>query len=202
MGTPRQTTDGFERNWPTNPTTTSPSHVPCLPLLAERPGARVVNGPPSAARSSVRLPFDDLMAKPTTTVGRPTARASLANVMFALELQERCRQPAARDLPGRPPPLARNQRVQAGRSGPPRLASPGRAWPTRLMIPSSRARRWAPAQLHAAQQRGQGRRATSAPTNWGECAAGRGPGRVAPKGPNAETRPPVWESAKRSRLVC
>ena len=89
MGTPRQLThDGFELQFGTNHLGHFALTTALLPLLAERPGARVVTVT-SGAQFFGRLPFDDLMGESHYDRWAAYSQSKLANVMFALELQER-----------------------------------------------------------------------------------------------------------------
>ncbi len=89
MGTPRtRTRDGFELQFGTNHLGHFALTTALLPLLDERPGARVVTVT-SGAQYFGRIAFDDLMGERRYDRWMAYSQSKLANVMFALELQER-----------------------------------------------------------------------------------------------------------------
>ncbi|MCT0247743.1 oxidoreductase [Synechococcus sp. CS-205] len=89
MGTPRtQTRDGFELQFGTNHLGHFALTTALLPLLDERPGSRVVTVT-SGAQYFGRIAFDDLMGERRYDRWKAYSQSKLANVMFALELQQR-----------------------------------------------------------------------------------------------------------------
>jgi len=152
--------------WATSPSPTAP-----VALLGERPGAGWVHGQPQGAQVQFgRLPFDDLMAgKPLRPLGRPTARARLANVMSPSNCRAAAGSRQAGDLPGRPPRAWPAPTCRAGGQWPPTARSwEGLAY--RLHgSPLPERGDGALAQLHAGHSSGgQGGEATFARPNWGE----------------------------------
>ena len=89
MGTPRRLThDGFELQFGTNHLGHFALTKALLPLLDERPGARVVTVT-SGAQYFGRIAFDDLQGEARYDRWAAYGQSKLANVMFALELQQR-----------------------------------------------------------------------------------------------------------------
>ena len=89
MGLPRSLTrDGFERQFGTNHLGHFALTAALLPLLRQRPEARVVTVT-SGAQYFGRLDFDDLQGERRYDRWRAYGQSKLANVMFALELQQR-----------------------------------------------------------------------------------------------------------------
>ncbi|MCT0200637.1 SDR family NAD(P)-dependent oxidoreductase [Synechococcus sp. CS-1325] len=89
MGTPRQLThDGFELQFGTNHLGHFALTKALLPLLEQRPGSRVVTVT-SGAQHFGRIAFDDLQGEHRYDRWAAYGQSKLANVMFALELQER-----------------------------------------------------------------------------------------------------------------
>jgi protochlorophyllide reductase len=89
MGTPRRLThDGFELQFGTNHLGHFALTKALLPLLEERPGARVVTVT-SGAQYFGRIAFDDLQGEARYDRWAAYGQSKLANVMFALELQQR-----------------------------------------------------------------------------------------------------------------
>jgi len=156
-------------------------------------------------------PFDDLWAEShSRPVGRPTGRASCANVMFALELQDRRLQAAgspADSLPCRHRPGWAPHNSAAGPVQWPPTARIWRAVLPELMDPLfPEARRWAAAAPAAIAPTSK-RRPRAASTVWHRLWPNWGMRRLAQPGPrrgyqrllNAEIPPPaLGRSAKRS----
>jgi protochlorophyllide reductase len=91
MGPPRTLTrDGFELQFGTNHLGHFALTLLLLPLLEERPGARVVFVT-SGAQYFGRIAFDDLQGERSYDRWRAYGQSKLANVMTALELQARLR---------------------------------------------------------------------------------------------------------------
>ncbi len=89
MGPPRRlTADGFELQFGTNHLGHFALTAALLPLLQERPQARVVTVT-SGAQYLGRIAFDDLQAERSYDRWAAYGQSKLANVMFALELQQR-----------------------------------------------------------------------------------------------------------------
>jgi protochlorophyllide reductase len=89
MGLPRTLSrDSFELQFATNHLGHFALTAALLPLLRQRPGARVVTVT-SGAQYFGRLDFDDLQGERRYDRWKAYAQSKLANVMFALELQER-----------------------------------------------------------------------------------------------------------------
>lgn len=89
MGLPRTLTrDGFESQFGINHLGHFALTQALLPLLAGRPDARVVNVT-SGAQYFGRIAFDDLQGERRYDRWRAYGQSKLANVMVALELQER-----------------------------------------------------------------------------------------------------------------
>ncbi len=89
MGLPRTLSrDGFEMQFATNHLGHFALTAALLPLLRQRPGARVVTVT-SGAQYFGRIDFDDLQGERRYDRWKAYAQSKLANVMFALELQER-----------------------------------------------------------------------------------------------------------------
>jgi protochlorophyllide reductase len=89
MGTPRRLThDGFELQFGTNHLGHFALTNALLPLLEGRPGARIVTVT-SGAQYFGRIAFDDLQGEVRYDRWAAYGQSKLANVMFALELQER-----------------------------------------------------------------------------------------------------------------
>ena len=89
MGLPRTLSrDGFERQFATNHLGHFALTLALLPLLRGRPGARVVTVT-SGAQYFGRIDFDDLQGERRYDRWKAYAQSKLANVMFALELQDR-----------------------------------------------------------------------------------------------------------------
>jgi protochlorophyllide reductase len=89
VGTPRRLThDGFELQFGTNHLGHFALTQALLPLLEGRPGARVVTVT-SGAQYFGRIAFDDLQGEVRYDRWAAYSQSKLANVMFALELQER-----------------------------------------------------------------------------------------------------------------
>lgn len=91
MAPPRTlTSDGFELQFGTNHLGHFALTLRLLPLLAARQGARVVFVT-SGAQYFGRIAFDDLQGERSYDRWRAYSQSKLANVMTALELQERLR---------------------------------------------------------------------------------------------------------------
>lgn len=91
MGPPRTLTrDGFELQFGTNHLGHFALTLLALPLLAVRPGARVVFVT-SGAQYFGRIAFEDLQGERSYDRWRAYGQSKLANVMTALELQDRLR---------------------------------------------------------------------------------------------------------------
>ena len=89
MALPRQLTiDGFERQFGTNHLGHLALTLLLLPLLRQRPGARVVTVT-SGAQYFGHIDFDDLQGERRYDRWRAYGQSKLANVMMALELQRR-----------------------------------------------------------------------------------------------------------------
>ncbi|MFN9618759.1 MAG: oxidoreductase [Synechococcaceae cyanobacterium] len=89
MGLPRSLTrDGFERQFGTNHLGHFALTTALLPLLRPQVDARVVTVT-SGAQYFGRIDFDDLQGERRYDRWRAYGQSKLANVMFALELQER-----------------------------------------------------------------------------------------------------------------
>jgi protochlorophyllide reductase len=89
MGLPRTLSrDGFERQFATNHLGHFALTTALLPLLRGRPASRVVTVT-SGAQYFGRIEFDDLQGERRYDRWKAYAQSKLANVMFALELQER-----------------------------------------------------------------------------------------------------------------
>ncbi len=89
MGVPRRLTrDGFELQFGTNHLGHFALTLALLPLLRHRPDARVVTVS-SGAQYFGRIEFDDLMGERRYDRWKAYGQSKLANVMFALELQQR-----------------------------------------------------------------------------------------------------------------
>ncbi|WP_216900860.1 oxidoreductase [Synechococcus sp. CCY 9618] len=89
MAPPRMLTrNGFELQFGTNHLGHFALTLALLPLLRDRPGARVVTVT-SGAQYFGRIAFDDLQGERRYDRWRAYGQSKLANVMFALELQRR-----------------------------------------------------------------------------------------------------------------
>jgi protochlorophyllide reductase len=89
MAPPRTLTrDGFELQFGTNHLGHFALTLALLPLLRDRPGARVVTVT-SGAQYFARIAFDDLQGERRYDRWGAYGQSKLANVMFALELQRR-----------------------------------------------------------------------------------------------------------------
>ncbi|MEB3256153.1 MAG: oxidoreductase [Synechococcaceae cyanobacterium] len=89
MGLPRSLTrDGFERQFGTNHLGHFALTAALLPVLRPQPEARVVTVT-SGAQYFGRIHFDDLQGERRYDRWRAYGQSKLANVMFALELQQR-----------------------------------------------------------------------------------------------------------------
>ena len=92
MAPPRSLTrDGFERQFGTNHLGHFALTQAVLPLLSRQGGARIVTVT-SGAQYFGRIAFDDLQGEERYDRWKAYSQSKLANVMFALELQERLRQ--------------------------------------------------------------------------------------------------------------
>jgi protochlorophyllide reductase len=102
-----RTRDGFELQFGTNHLGHFALTTALLPLLDERPGSRVVTVT-SGAQYFGRIAFDDLQGERRYDRWKAYGQSKLANVMFALELQQRLMRQRAARSPWRPiPGLAR-----------------------------------------------------------------------------------------------
>jgi len=192
MGTPRQLThDGFELQFGTNHLGHFALTTALLPLLAERPGARVVTVT-SGAQFFGRLPFDDLMGESHYDRWAAYSQSKLANVMFALELQERLQAAGSPAISlAAHPGLARTnlQPASVAANG---SKLEGLAY--RLMDPLFQsAAMGALPQLHAATAAEAKGGEHFGPDQLGGMRGWPRACRVAPKALNAETRRQLWE---------
>jgi len=185
--------DGFSCNSAPTTWATSLTTACCRCWRAAR--SPVVHGPSQAPQFFVALPFDDLMGESHSDVGG-YSRASLANVMFRLELQERLAAAAARRSPWPPTPAwPDNCSGSVAGNG----SKSGGAWPIRRWTPlQSAAMAPCPSSMPPPQQR-RPRAASLRPTQLGKCALAGACGGT--KALNAETRRSSGRSAKRTAVV-
>jgi len=190
MGTPRQLThDGFELQFGTNHLGHFALTTALLPLLAERPGARVVTVT-SGAQFFGRLPFDDLMGESHYDRWAAYSQSKLANVMFALELQERLQAAGSPAISLARPPRPGPHQPAAGVSGRQRLEAGGPGLPADgSPLPERGDGRPAPAPCRHSSG-GQGRRALRPRPTGGNARLAAGlPGGT--KGPERRDPPPA-----------
>ena len=191
MAPPRTLTrDGFELQFGTNHLGHFALTLQLLPLLEPREGARVVFVT-SGAQYFGRIAFDDLQGERSYDRWRAYSQSKLANVMTALELQERLRERGSAVLSlAAHPGLARTnlQPASVAMNG-----SRVEAWAYRLMDPLFQsAAMGALPQLFAATAPEAAPGGHYGPDQWGGMRGHPKAAPVAPAARDAERRRRLW----------
>jgi protochlorophyllide reductase len=192
MGPPRTLTrDGFELQFGTNHLGHFALTLQLLPLLRRQEGARVVFVT-SGAQYFGRIAFDDLQGERSYDRWRAYSQSKLANVMTALELQERLRAQGSAVLA-----LAAHPGLACTNLQPASVAMNGsklEAWAYRLMDPLFQsAAMGALPQLFAATVPEAQPGGHYGPDQWGGMRGHPAPVRVAPSALHVEQRARLWQ---------
>ena len=192
MGLPRCLThDGFERQFGINHLGHFALTQALLPLLRGRPDARVVTVT-SGAQYFGRIAFDDLQGERRYDRWQAYGQSKLANVMFALELQQRLDAEAVGGIS-----LAAHPGVARTNLQPASVAASGswaEALAYRLMTPLFQsAAQGALPQLHAATASGVSSGGHYGPDQLGGMRGWPTEVRVAPAALDAEQRRRLWQ---------
>jgi protochlorophyllide reductase len=192
MGLPRSLTrDGFERQFGINHLGHFALTQALLPLLRGQPDARVVTVT-SGAQYFGRIGFDDLQSERRYDRWQAYGQSKLANVMFALELQQRLDAEAAGVTS-----LAAHPGVARTNLQPASVAASGswaEALAYRLMTPLFQsAAQGALPQLHAATAPGVSSGGHYGPDQLGGMRGWPTEVRVAPAALDAEQRRRLWQ---------
>ena len=192
MGTPRRLShDGFELQFGTNHLGHFALTKALLPLLEGRPGARVVTVT-SGAQYFGRIAFDDLQGEGRYDRWAAYGQSKLANVMFALELQERISAAGSPAISlAAHPGLARTNLQPASVAA---ASSKLEALAYRLMDPLFQsAARGALPQLYAATAPGAKGGEQYGPDQWGGMRGWPTQVRIAPAALDPSQRRRLWE---------